>query len=289
MKLKINEIKSLVYSDLFDYPLTLREMRLWRVTKDTLTTTALIGEKNNYLFLKGREKLVKLREQRNKISEQKLKKLLKVVRFVENIPTVQAIFVTGSIASKNAKVDADLDLMIVTSANLLWITRLLVVGLFRIMGVYRQNQDNGKIEDRICANIFLDTNNLEILRKNLYTAHEVLQTKCIFDRGQIYNRWLELNIWTEEYLPYMYKALKDSLPAKERVSASVSSGLVARIFEVMLLIFEPVSYFIQYEYMKGKITNEKIGWGFAFFHPKNLSPLILKKFEMRLKKLKLVI
>ncbi len=50
-----------------------------------------------------------------------------------------------------------------------------------------------------------------------------------------------------------------------------------------LMPFEALAFLGQYLYMRPKMTNEKVGWGRAFFHPRNLSNEVLKKFETRLR------
>ena len=101
--------------------------------------------------------------------------------------------------------------------------------------------------------MFLDLNHLEIKNKNLFTAHEVVQAKCLYEKNKISGKWLNANAWVKEYLP---------------------------------LPFELVAFVIQYFYQKPKQTNEKLGWGYAFFHPRDLSEDIVKKFDQRLVKYK---
>ena len=38
----------------------------------------------------------------------------------------------------------------------------------------------------------------------------------------------------------------------------------------LILPFELLAFLAQYLYMRPKMTNEKVGWGFAFFHPDQL-------------------
>lgn len=208
-----NELAAVVYADMFGYPLTIKESKLWAI-----------------------------RLQREKYSQKLFDQAVETAFILKKIPTIEAIFLTGSAAAKNAKKNADADLMIVTSPNTLWLTRALVYILLKMLK---------KFKNPICPNIFLDKNHLEIKNRNIFTAHEILQVKCLYDKNAVSRKWLTANEWVKEYLP---------------------------------LPFEMLAFVISYLYQKPKQTNEKLGWGYAFFHPNELSEKVLKKFETRLLK-----
>ena len=227
----ISPLAAVVYADLFGYPLTVSEAKLWAIRKT-----------------------------QEKYSAQKEKLALEGVAFLQKIPTVEAVFLTGSTAVKNATKNADIDLMIITKPNTLWLTRLIV---FK------------KLKSFACPNIFLDTNHLEIMEKNLYTAHEVLQAKCLYDRENINYLWLKNNSWTKEFLPNVYKLKIKNLKFIENFKFQISN--------YWLMPIELITFTMQWLYMKNKITNERMGWGYAFFHPRNLSEKIVADFEKKLK------
>jgi len=97
--------REIIYSDLFDSPYV---------------------HKNKYFVLPGREYLIEKYKQREKYSAEKIERASRVIKYLKKIPSIQAIFLTGSVAVGNAKKEADIDLMIVTKPNTLWLTRLLV-------------------------------------------------------------------------------------------------------------------------------------------------------------------
>ncbi len=284
MRVKFNEFLALVYADIFDYPLTQEEMRLWQVVPGFQQMKADLADekverKGSFLFLKGRGKLVGLRKEREEISKKKLLKTLRLLEILRKVWTVKAVFVTGSVAAGNAKEESDIDLMIVTKQGSLWVTRLTVVGILKAMGKYRGNQGNQG--DKICPNIFLDEDHLGIGERNLYTAHEVLQARCVFDRGGIYLEWLRKNRWGKEYLPKAYKyQILNIKYQKYRLNHK-------NFFGVLLLI-ELMAFLGQYLFMKVKITNERVGWGYAFFHPRDLSVEVYQEFFRRLKRVNVI-
>ena len=215
MKKNINQLAAVIYADLFGYPLTVSEAKLWAIRK--------VGEK---------------------YSLEKFNKATEIVNLLKLIPTIEAVFLTGSVAVKNAKKNADVDLMIITSSNTAWLTRGVVFLFLKIIK---------KFKNPICPNIFLDLNHLEIKEKNLYTAHEVLQAKCLYDRSKVSKKWLDANKWVKEYLP---------------------------------IPFELLAFIIQYFYQRPKQSKETLGWGYMFFHPNDVAGKILGKFEQRLLKYK---
>lgn len=242
-----DQLAAVVYADLFGYPLTVKEAKLWAIRKT-----------------------------RGENSAEKLAKAKEITIFLKQIPTVQAIFVTGSVGVNNAKAKADIDLMIVTLPDTLWLTRLIVFLAFKL---------TGKLKKPYCPNIFLDTNHLEIPDKNLYVAHEVLQAQCLYDRGDVARKWLEANAWTREYLPRAYKHKMNYVLCIKGYAGK--DGIIHNTYPIphsLLLPFELVAFLLQYLYMKNKMTSEQVGWGFALFHPNSLSKKVLRKFTRRLVK-----
>src|SRR3990167_740566 len=118
MSLKTAIIKTIHYSDIFDYPLKIEEIseRLigMKATpsqiKKSLSEIPGMATKSNYYFLKGREKLVDVRERREKISAQKLKKVQAGANLLRLVPWIKFVGVTGSVAAGNAANDDDIDL-----------------------------------------------------------------------------------------------------------------------------------------------------------------------------------
>lgn len=269
-------LKTLAYFDLFDYPLTKKELEFW--ADSSKVSERFVSQKNSYFFLKGRDELASKREERRKISENKRKSLAFIFSMFKIISTVKAVFLTGSLAMENADEDGDIDILVVTSANFLWPTRLLAVGLLMAAGRYRRRH---KVKNMVCPNIFLDENFLDLSsQKSLFAAHEILQAKPIFDRERHYKRFIEANSWVGEYLPEAYKNTvkqfdKSPTRRKRGGSDSLSSWLNNLAFRA------------QRKFMLKKMTHEQISLHQAFFHPRKLSFLIEKTYQKRLAKMKI--
>src|SRR3989344_7841829 len=115
---------TLSYFARFNYPLTPEELWFWQhgssfsklKIKKFLTTSYQLPTTN-----------FQIRNQREAFSQKKWLIAQKVADQLKAIPFIEAIFVTGSLAMNNCPRYDDIDFMIVTTPNTLWLTRLLVI------------------------------------------------------------------------------------------------------------------------------------------------------------------
>ncbi len=251
----LNLSNTLSYFDKYDYPLTSEELWYWQ--HGTQFSKLKIQK-----FVKNLKfKNLKLHKQREKFSKAKWVIARHQATKLAKLPFIAAIFVTGALAMDNCPQDDDIDLMIITKPNTLWIARFFVDIYLKFLNLRRLPNTEHRImniNNRICDNLWLDLNNLTLNPKPypLYIAHEILQAKCIFDRGSIHHQFLTQNSWVKKYLPVAY--------------AHSTKKTEYRIPNTEYLILWPINllfFIIQYLYMKPKMTTEKVGLGFAFFHP----------------------
>lgn len=247
------------YGGFFRYPLSEEEIHHWLIS-DTLVSKKQISKYIQPL----REKEIKIKNIL-KINTQKkentAKEILKITRF---IPFICLIALTGSVAANNSKKDDDLDLLIVTRANTLWLVRPLFLLLLSCCFPRRHPGDNPhKNSNAFCPNLWLDTTALSLPknRRNLYTAHEVLQIKPLFDRGQTHLRFIKSNSWTKKYLSNAYQSL-----SQKKLSKTPESMISKFMFPLNAFMFV-----LQLIYMLPKKTSESVNINYAFFHKGNLS------------------
>ena len=244
-----NKILSpLAYFDRYDYPLTKAELEYW--------SGAPVRSSRKYYFLPGRLHLVQLRKQRAKFSQAKWEIAREVGEQLKKFPTIAAIFVTGALAMNNCPKDDDIDLMIVTYPNCLWITRFFV-NLY--LHQTRRFPKQSRAPNKLCPNLWLDLNNLLIIHNHsLYTAHEILQAQALWDRAGVHQQFLKQNSWVKDYLPVAYKSQLKNLGKLDQL-------------EIRNLWLWPINllfFVVQYLYMLPKKTTERVRLGYAFFHPK---------------------
>ena len=154
-------LETLVYGDVFDYPLEKREIWKYlidyelritnyelRIRKLEKGLAALLKDRkievgSGYYFLPGREKIVELRRKREKWSKKKFKKAERIANLLKIIPTVKLVGISGALAMENVDEGDDIDLFIVASANRLWLTRFLVTVLVELIGQRRKPRQGG--------------------------------------------------------------------------------------------------------------------------------------------------
>lgn len=294
-------LQTLIYADIFDYPLVSQELYRFLITDEALSYSYFrkalsrivanderINTNKGFYFLKGREKTVKLREKRKLGSEDKEKIAGRVADWFKLIPWVKIIGITGALAMENADEGDDVDLLIVTTRNRLWLTRFFLILLTELTGVRRRPQDkSASWRNKICLNIFLDEDHLEMPRKqrNIYIAHEVCQVKLLWERNSTYQKFLWENRWVSKFLPNFldtkilrYKDIK----IKKQKSLSI---VMSRYLNIFLNFLEKVVYKIQLSYMRSRKTSEKTEQYRAFFHPDDCTSWVLKRYNQKLSKL----
>lgn len=270
------EIASLVYHDIFEYPLTTAEVVRWVAgskAPSVKNQAPGVSFKRGFYYLEGKEGFVLKRLMRKRISARKIEIAKKAARALSLIPSVKMVGMTGALAMENATDVSDIDLLIVTKKGTLWTTRLLVYFVLRIMnhGVRKPGDKNQK--DKLCLNIWLDENDLawHPKRRNLYTAHEIAQTVPLVNKDKTHEKFIWKNEWTRDYWPNAaklksYQATK--LPSKK---GSVARFLGSLVFSML----EPAAFKFQYQYMKSKITRETVTKTRALFHPVDWGKFVL--------------
>ncbi|PIS09539.1 hypothetical protein COT75_00980 [Candidatus Beckwithbacteria bacterium CG10_big_fil_rev_8_21_14_0_10_34_10] len=297
-------LKTLFYHQLFDYPLRKKEIKkllifssLKKINKDIRKNIDqnlsgvlknLVKDKNiklvfPYYFLTNKDlsnnnkkDLVDLRNKRKKISQQKLILAKKYIKILSLISSIKMIGITGALAMENSELNDDIDLLIITQKNRLWLTRLLVVLTLEILNK-RRKPNNRNIKDKFCLNIFLDEEGLKIetQKQNLFTAHEIVQMKVVLNKNKTYEKFIQKNLWLKKYLPF-------SIDKKNIEIIKNSNNIKEKEKKISFLNFlEKKAFKFQTLYMRKRVTRESINLHYAFFHPQNRSKEILLKFKRR--------
>jgi len=102
----------------------------------------------------------------------------------------------------NSDLNDDIDLLMVSRKNRLWLTRLLTVLLVELIAKRRHPGDKD-VKDKICLNMFLDEEHLRVPQKeqDLFSAHEVCQMKVLWEKEGIYKKFIRENKWVKKFLP----------------------------------------------------------------------------------------
>jgi len=283
-------LQTLVYADIFDYPLTAREIYKFLITPKSLRFSVLkkklkeitredelIKTKGEYFFLKGREKIVLIRQKRKLWSQKKIKIAKKVSYWLRLIPWIKMVGISGALAMENVDKNDDIDFLIVTTKKRLWLSRALAVFLTELLGCRRRPKDK-QVADKICLNMFLDEDCLAVPKneQDLFSAHEVVQFKLLWERDNCYQKFLKANLWVKNYLA-------NSLDIKklryEDIKGEKKKNLLISRF---LNFLEYFAYKIQVAYMSSRRTKEVVEVQRIRFHPRDCREWILKKYQEKL-------
>ncbi|MCL5438518.1 MAG: hypothetical protein M1268_00835 [Patescibacteria group bacterium] len=280
LNIKRSILKTLIYSDIFDYPLTFEEIWKFLISekkinkkeffKNLKNLPSPISKKDKFYFLENRDSIIQKRIEKEKESEIKLRIAKKVVSYLSKIPTVLLIGISGTVAMKNADKKEDIDLFVITKKNTLWMTRFFIMFLLEILGLRRKRNDQS-VENKICVNMLIDESAIyfEKNRQDLYTAHEIAQMKPVFDRDKTYQKFLASNSWVNKFLPNAI----NTKGLKYKDTNKKNRGLFDSFFKK-----------VQLWYMKKHRTKEVILDHLIAFHPVDVKNKTLLMYNAKIKK-----
>jgi len=205
-------LATIVYADVLNRPLTGWEVFRYqglsleappRTVLDLILKTLensqelgkFITQKNGFYFLKGRGKIVRERIARQKLADRKWKKTRKIIWWLQGIPYIRMVLVSGSLAMNNPGQESDIDLLIVTQAGRIWTCRALTTLFIHCIG---QRRHQHLTKDRICLNHYITDQSLDIKHKSLYNAVSYAHLVPLLELdGLFYQNFQQANQWIQ--------------------------------------------------------------------------------------------
>jgi len=195
-------LKTLVYGQVFQYPMTPAEIHHYLIeyactltdVETTLESSTWLRDRvirvNGYIALAEADAVQ--RHAREQISAQLWEPAIRYGQWIAYLPFVRMVALTGALAMRNAAtVDDDFDYLIVTAPRRVWLVRGLVVlgvRLGRLWGV------------ELCPNYVVSSRELLQKRQDLYVAHELAQMFPL-SGYELYQTMRDLNEWSDTFLP----------------------------------------------------------------------------------------
>lgn len=294
-------LKTLIYYDIFNFPLKAWEIHKWLIGKSVslqqvekalqkLGNGTSIKYKGDYWFLAGRKGLIKQRLEKDKISKQHLQTATYISLIFKLIPWIKMIGISGSLSMMGSSKQDDIDLFVITSDRRIWISRLLLIALTTLTGLRRRRREKIlSAHGKLCINLILEESNLAQKKKNIYVAHEVLQMKVLWQRDEVYSRFLHTNDWAFKYLPNWKSGIKQIKNLKFKMQSYNSKSraplLEANGFSIFDWLEELAKRF-QLKIMGSPDKSERIENGALYFHPEDKGVKVLEEYKKRLSALR---
>jgi hypothetical protein len=199
---ELSVLQAVTYAGLFDYPLTLSQLReslsgvvadedsildWWR---DSPLLQATVEYRHGLFFPSGRADLPGTRARREAFSRRMLDRDRRVLAFVSRMPFVRMVALSGSLAHLNAEGVADLDLFVITAPRRVWSVTVTMLIVARLLGWRR----------RLCLNYVISEDHLAIEPADLFSANQIIHLRPV-SGWATYVRFLEANPFVARVYP----------------------------------------------------------------------------------------
>ncbi|MEK7500726.1 MAG: nucleotidyltransferase domain-containing protein [Patescibacteria group bacterium] len=195
-------------------------------------------------------------------TEIKLAILKRYLPLLAAVPYTRLVFLSGSVAAGTARPESDIDLIIVSQKNRLWLNRILLETAAWLVGHRRSRT---KFKNRFCFNMFLADDQPLLPHQDSVAAgcYKNLKPVWSVDDKQLKNFW-QTNRWLEKY--GVLSTCRVSNPQHGR---SISTFTVAADFVVqgarfaleklldwsgLGFLLEKISFGLQYAYLKNRFN-----------------------------------
>ena len=217
-------LKALLYYDIFQYPLTSKEvfhfMSTNHVTHEEVVETlndlsakGYIFERDKFYSVRDSKELIERRVKGNNEAQKWIHPAERQAKLIYSFPFVRAVMVSGSLSKNYMDDKSDLDFFIITAPQRLWIARTLLI-IYKKIVLFNSHK-------YFCVNYFIDNDHLEIEEKNIFTATE-LATLIPLCGNPYYEDLFERNKWLKNFLPnHQLKPINNNLPIQNNFKKTI--------------------------------------------------------------------
>lgn len=209
-------LKTILYFDIFRYPLTEREVWKWlwkceahlpevRHALGRLVKKNKIATKDGLYFIRGSNDFVAERREKYLVADKKYKKLKRIITVLQFVPFIRFVGACNTMHILDFKESSDLDVFIIVEKGRMWTARLLTTIVVGVLGQWRHGSH---IKDKVCLSFYVTTAALDLkkiaLKEDPYLVYWITFVVPLLDRG-VYEAFWKKNDWILKYLPQAQK------------------------------------------------------------------------------------
>jgi hypothetical protein len=277
-------LHTLIYFDIFNYPLKLEEIYFNSSIKNVdidsihqeillLVDLGLISNIDEWYFLYNNASIITDRLKGNKKADFYLKLATKIGLFMACFPFVRGVFVSGSLSKGYMNNKSDIDFFIITAPDRLWLSRTLLI-LFKKLLLLNSRKF-------FCPNYFIDTNHLKIQEQNMYTAKELSYLIPIYN-ATLYRELLSTNEWRDMYMPnfiFKSKTAQNERNILKTFLEKILSGKAGEKLDLFFMKFTESFWQRKYRRLYKNDVDIKCSRHVSKFHPNGYQNKVISKFE----------
>jgi hypothetical protein len=180
--------KTVDYAKLFQFPLEPREIRerLFDIEVDEATFDDVLRE----LHLEPDHHLLRLRAQREQISDRAIRSIQPCLGTLASMPFVRMLAFSGATAHRNMTSEEDIDVFMIVEDGKLWAVCLIATFWAKLKGLRK----------RLCLNYMISDNAMPILEQDIFTAQQVASLKPFYGKG-VYETFIHSNTFVRRCFP----------------------------------------------------------------------------------------
>jgi len=251
--------KTIEYAQNFGSHINIDEIKKRLISKKIYSESLL---ENEILKLSWQNK-------KNKWKKIKVIKAKKLAFLIKNkFSDILFLGISGSVASGHPKKEDDIDILVITKSYTLWKNRFFLRWWIFKNRIPHRSFGGVEVKDQFCFNLWLDEHHLKIPkeRQNLRNAMDLILLKPLINKNYTYEKFILENKWVKRYVATGYSKKVSDLPAGQASARYQMSDKTKTKKKILNQISNCLYFWPQYWYMKPKITKEKIGLHWAFFH-----------------------
>src|SRR3989344_8032143 len=306
-------LATIIYYDAFDFPLTLAEVYKYLINPrrfshpnvkssvfnieavdiaeelDNMARAGVVGHKNGFYFMPGRENLYEERIEKDKLAGKKWKKFLRLAKHLQAAPYLRAVFVSGSLAANNPDPKSDFDVFVVIKSGRLYTGRVFLWIISSILGARRGRFDL-VAPDKLCFNHYVTDDNLELTHRSLYIAQSLANMKPAIVSNGVIDNFTASNKWANFYCYNFkqtgeYRSVRPSriMVALAKIGECALNNFFGGLLERLLKSF-------QQRRIKNNPATYESGGRIIFndkeleFHPRSFERVVIDNYNNKLKK-----